>query len=185
MIKNLNVLIRNFCPIVSGQLLDLLKVEFEQTAFENFLSEKYKIVRVPMVFFGSSPFRWVLGSFYLRSNKIFLFWPGIINQAQQKGDNISKCLAKVLAHETKHLLQGRSLAGGIWQTFQYLFWYSLIAITGLYFVSANFLFFPLNLIFWCFSFLVYFILPCEISARQFVKKEMAENSDQWLKFFKI
>ncbi len=174
-----------FANYTHGQVLDLPRIKFHQEKFNDFLKEKYGIIKPIKVIFGSSPFRWVVGSFHLRASKIILFWPGVINQAEQKNKPLSNCFTNVLAHETKHFLQSRSIAGSIWQMFQYFFWYFLIIITGFYCISANFLFFPLNLIFWSFSSLIYFILPCEISARQFVKKEITENQDKWLEFFDI
>lgn len=168
-----------------GQFLDLPKIQFQQEKFNDFLKEKYGITKPAKVVFGSSPFRWIFGLFQHRKDVITLFWPGIITNALSEKTNIVPSFASVLAHETSHFLESQKFWSNLWLNIQYWFYYFFIFISGFHIISRSHLFFPLNIAIWLLSFLLYFFLPSEIKARQFVKEQIKNSQNVWLNFFEI
>lgn len=172
-----------FANYTYGQFLDLPKIQFQQEKFNNFLAEKYNIAKPPKVIFGSSPLRWIFGFFKSKKNEITLFWPGIITKTFSENSSHGSCFASVLAHETSHFLESQKFWGNLWLNIQYWFYYLFIFFSGFFLISNRFLFFPINILIWLLSFLLYLFLPCEIKARQLARKQMVENSNQWQDFF--
>ncbi len=174
---------KTFINYSHGQVLDLPKIKFQQEEFDNFLIKKYGIKKSIKVVFGSSPFRWVFGLFKHKKKEIILFWPGIITKTLSEKSNTPLLFASVLAHETSHLLESQKFRGKYWLGFQYWFYYLFILFFGFNMFSKTY--FPFNILIWLLSFLIYFILPCEIKARKFAKEQIKNNQNQWLEFFEI
>ncbi len=176
-------ILKAFTSYTHGQVLDLPKIQFQQEDFDSFLKEKYGIEKPIKVVFGSSPFRWIFGSFQYRKNVITLFWPGIITKALSEKSNVALSFAPILAHETSHFLESRSHWGRYWLGFQYWFYYIYIIVFGFSMFSKTY--FPFNILIWSLSFLIYFILPSEIKARKFAKEQIKNNQNQWLEFLNV
>ena len=185
MYNKLMKIFKTFRNYTHGQVLDLPKIQFQQEKFDNFLIEKYGVKKPIKVVFGSSPFRWVFGLFKHNKNEITLFWPGIITKTLSEKSSTPLFFALVLAHETSHFLESRKFRGRYWLGFQYWFYYLSIFIIGFWIFLKTFLFFPFNILIWLLSFLIYFILPCEVKARKFAKEQIKNNQNQWLEFFEI
>lgn len=193
---------KSLMPFCHSPFLNIPKISFKNEEFIKFLSEKYQFKNPPVVLFGVAPFRSMVGSFNHRKNEIILFWPGIIvktlaqkypnflasNDLEFSGltDSLKFYLALFLAHETKHFLQNRRFLGHFWLILNYFFLFFVFIMTGFGLFAANSSFYLLSIIIWLAIFVgLYWILPCEISARRFAKKQMKENRDWWMSFFEI